>query len=274
MSDSAVARRAWAVPGAPGDRLLVVCRGVVCLAALAIGVPAGAAAQFSVQPAIVHIATGDTTATAVVTVHNEASHPLELSFYTGDFDQDRSGDHRFLEPGEHGRSCEDRLQFYPDGAALEPGEVQEIRLLMEPPDSTCWSMMFVESASRAETGLRVSQRIGVKVYGLPTHEVPEGEIRSVEVTGSAGDRELVIAFLNLGRAPVRPEGEIEVRSLDGEVVEVVRVEPFSVLPGRTRETRVALDLMLDPGTYVLVPVLDFGGEYLAGGQAILEIGQP
>ncbi|MGK7312782.1 MAG: hypothetical protein ACN0LA_11145 [Candidatus Longimicrobiales bacterium M2_2A_002] len=269
MSVSALASRAWTVLGTPGDRLRAI-----CTAALAISVPAGAAAQFSVQPAIVQITTGDTTATAVVTVHNEASHPLQLRFYTGDFDQDRRGDHRFLEAGEHERSCEDRLQFYPDGAALEPGEVQEIRMLMEPLDSTCWSMLFVESASPAMTGLRVSQRIGVKVYGLATREVPEGEIRSVEVTDSVSDRALVIAFMNPGRAPVRPEGEIEVRTLDGEVVEVVRVEPFSVLPGRTRETRVPLDLVLDTGIYVLVPVLDFGGDYLAGGQAILEIGRP
>lgn len=271
MSDSALARRTWTALGTPGDRPRAICMAAL---ALAISVPTGAAAQFSVQPAIVEITTGDTTATAVVTVRSEASHPLQLSFYTGDFDQDRRGDHRFLEPGEHERSCEDRLQFYPDGAALEPGEVQEVRILMEPLDSTCWSMLFVESASPAASGLRVAQRIGVKVYGLATREVPEGEIRAVEVEGSAEDRALVIAFANRGHAPVRPEGEIEVRTLDGEVVDVVPVKPFSVLPGRTRETRVPLDLVLGPGTWVLVPVLDFGGDYLAGGQAVLEIGEP
>ncbi|NIU74452.1 MAG: hypothetical protein GWN71_12940, partial [Gammaproteobacteria bacterium] len=82
-----------------------------------------------------------------------------------------------------------------------------IRVLMEPVDSTCWSMVFVERGVRAETGLSIAQRIGVKVYGVSGRTTPEGEIRSVTVVGDAAERAVELAFANLGGGPLRPEGE-------------------------------------------------------------------
>jgi hypothetical protein len=249
-------------------------RACLRLAVLALVWPAAAQAQFSVQPVIVEMVTTDTAASAVLHVRNESSGPLQLRFYAADFDQPEEGGHVFMAPGTHPRSCASHLQFYPDGAALEAGEEAEIRVLMEPVDSTCWSMVFVESGSRSATGLSIAQRIGVKVYGVSGQERPEGEIRSVRVEQSDSVRAVVVEFANLGGGPVRPEGEIEIRTLDGDVAAVVPVAPFSVLPGRLRQTRVALDVDLAPGTYILVPILDFGADYLAGGQAMLEVPEP
>lgn len=246
--------------------------GVVVACALAL--PMGAAAQFSVQPVIVEMETGDSTAATVLMVRNESDAPLQLRFYAADFDQPEEGGHVFMAPGTHPQSCVDHLQFYPDGATLEPGETQEVRVLMEPVDSTCWSMVFVESGARSGSGLRIAQRIGVKVYGVNGRDVPEGEIRSVGVVADSTGRSVVIGFANLGAGPIRPEGEIEVRTLEGTVVDVIPVPAFSVLPGRVRQTQIPLELELEPGTYVLVPILDFGGDYLAGGQAVLEVPEP
>ena len=271
MNPPASTTKTATAPGIPGGRSHVVLALAFTLFSVT---PTGAAGQFSVQPAIVELVSGDSTASTVIQVRNEGEAPLQLRFYAGDFDQDGAGNHQFMDSGTHARSCADRLRFYPDGAALEPGEVQEIRVLMEALDSTCWSMLFVESGSRAGSGLRIAQRIGVKVYGVSTREIPEGEIRLTAVEEAGSKRNVVIGFANLGGGPLRPDGEIEVRTLDGEVIAVVPVEAFSVLPGRTRETRVPLDVDLEPGTYVLVPILDFGGEYLAGGQAVLEIDEP
>lgn len=235
--------------------------------------PTGVAAQFSVQPVIVELAAVDTTASAVLEVRNEGAGPLQLRFYAADFEEPEAGGHIFFEPGTHPRSCAERLRIYPDGATLAADETGEIRILMEPVDATCWSVVFVESAARAEAGLSIAQRIGVKVYGLPAGTVAEGEIRAVEVETDS-TRAVAIDFANPGNRPARPEGEIEVQTLDGEVVAVVPVPAFSVLPHRVRRTRVALDVELAPGTYVLVPILDFGGDYLAGGQAVVEVPEP
>lgn len=266
---------AAAATGTPGGRS-VASVGIVALAALIQGlaVPAPAAAQFSAQPVILEMRTADTISVASFAVRNEGDAPLQLQIYAGDFDQPAGGGHEFLEAGSHARSCVARLQFYPDDLQLAPGESGEVRVLMEPGESTCWSMVFVQSASRSEGGMQIAQRIGIKVYGFSSRAVADAEIRSVTVSmaSATGGLAALIDFDNLGDGPLRPQGEIEIRTELGAVVAVVPVAPFSVLPGRTRRTVVPLELDLAPGRYLAIPILDFGGDYLAGGQAAFEVG--
>jgi hypothetical protein len=114
------------------------------------------------------------------------------------------------------------------------------------------------------------------VYGVNARVSAEGEIGRTEVVedSASGLPLAVVDFRNLGQGPVRPEGEIEIRTLSGEVVGVVAVPPFSVLPGRLRRTVVPIEVELAPGTYLAIPILDFGGAYLAGGQATFEVRTP
>ena len=270
MSGPSRTRSAVAAPGIPGGRSVVFC-GVLLGLLLA---AAPGAAQFSAQPVILELRTADSTAAAVFAVRNEAEGPLQLRIYAGDFDQPSGGGHEFLEAGVHPSSCVERLRFYPDNLLLDPMQTGEVRVLMEPGDSTCWSMIFVQSVSRAESGVQIAQRIGIKVYGFGEHLVAGGEVRAVTVGPDSLTAGLaaVIDFENTGDAPVRPEGEIEIRTEQGEVVAVVPVPPFSVLPGRVRRSVVPLDVALPAGRYLAIPVLDFGGDYLAGGQAFFEVG--
>lgn len=261
---------AAAVPGVPGGRS-IACGYIV---ALALAVAAPAAAQFSAQPVILELRTADTVSVATFAVRNEGDDPMQLQIYAGDFDQPAGGGHEFLEAGTHPRSCVDRLQFYPDNLQLEATESGEVRVLMAPGDSTCWSMVFVQSASRGQTGMQIAQRIGIKVYGFSGRAVPEAEIRSVtvEVDSTTGALMALIDFDNTGEGPLRPQGEVEIRTGAGEVVAVVAVAPFSVLPGRSRRAIVPLEVELAPGRYLAIPILDFGGDYLVGGQASFEVG--
>ncbi|HUG40067.1 MAG TPA: hypothetical protein VMM12_06270 [Longimicrobiales bacterium] len=230
-------------------------------------------AQFSAQPVILEVRPADSAAVSQFAVRNEAGSPLQLRVYAGDFDQRPDGSHEFLAAGAHPRSCESRLRVYPDNLQLEPLESAQVRVLMEPGDSTCWSMIFVQSVSRERAGVRISQRIGIKVYGLGQRSVPGGEIRAVTVAAdrATGGRAATIDFENVGGGPLRPEGEVEIRTEEGDVVAVVPVPPFSVLPGRVRRTIVPLAPALPAGRYLAIPILDFGGDYLAGGQAVFEV---
>ena len=258
-----------AVPGIPGGR------GAFVWALLAVLWAVPVAGQFSVQPVIVEMRTpGSGVVGEVITVRNDAATPLQLRIYASDYDQPEDGSHAFMDLGTHARSCADRLAFEPDNLVLDAGASGQVRVRMEPGDSTCWSLVFVQSVARSATGIQVAQRIGVKVYGVPEGAEPAGEIRAVTVLETDGGHTVELSFANSGEAPVRPEGEIEVRSAAGEIVGVVAVAPFSVLPGRVTRTRVALDLELAAGTYIVVPILDFGGDYLAGGQALLKVGGP
>ncbi len=227
-------------------------------------------AQFSVDPVILEFAS-DTASTATVHVKNQGSGEMQLRFYTADFDQTLSGDHDFLPIGRHPRTCAARLSVYPDGATLRPGEQQDIRVSMAPGTRTCWSLVFVESRTRAPTGMSVGQRIGVKVYGVPPTAMLDGQVDTVSVVPGGSALTVHVRFTNRGEAPLRPQGRVEIRSFAGKVLESVDVDAFSVLPEHSRELALPVGGRLPPGQYLAVPILDFGADYLAGGQAVFRI---
>lgn len=243
-------------------------------AALLAGVLASpAAAQFSAQPVILELRTDGSGSAATITVRNESDDPLQLRIYAADFDQVEDGSHTFMDAGAHDSSCMERLEVFPGNLVLEARGQDEVRVQMGPGDSTCWSMIFVQNVNRNAAGIQIAQRIGVKVYGVSTGLRADGEVRGITVSAadSAGARAVEVAFANTGAAPVRPDGELEIRSEAGDVVAVVPIRPFSVLPGRVAVTRIPLEVDLEAGRYLLIPVLDFGGDYLAGGQGLLVV---
>jgi hypothetical protein len=231
-----------------------------------------AAGQFSAQPVILELRTDDAAARSGFVVRNESSAPLQLRIYGGDYDQPEDGGHVFMEAGEHPSSCDARLRFYPDLLALPAGGTGRVDVFMEPDVSTCWSLIFIESSTRAPTGMQVAQRIGVKVYGVSGHARAEAEIRSARVdVDAAGLRQLRLEFQNAGSRPLRSSGEVEIRSETGGVVAVVPVAAFSTLPGRVARLSVPLQPTLGSGRYLAIPILDFGGDYLAGGQVVFRV---
>jgi hypothetical protein len=269
-SGSAKNVRAAAASGFPrGRSVLYAARAVALAVALTV---APAAAQFSAQPVIIEMRAADGAAGAVITVRNESTAPLQLQVYGGDFDQPQDGGHVFMGLGEHERSCASRLEIEPAHLTLEPRGSGEVRVRMEPGSETCWSLVFLEGLVRGGAGIHVTQRIGVKVYGVGPSSRTDGEVSHVRIdTAADGSRHIDVAFANTGTAPVRAEGELEIRSESGAVVITLPIPPFSVLPGRTIRTRVSWAVELPVGVYLLIPILDFGGDYLAAGQALLEI---
>jgi hypothetical protein len=255
-----------AVPGIlPG-------RSVVFAGLLLVSGVVPASAQFSAWPVIMELRPGAEATARVITVRNESASPLQLQVYGGDFDQTEDGGHTFVGLGEHERSCASRLEILPDHLNVGPHATGEVRIRMERGDSTCWSMVFVQGVARGGTGFQIAQRIGVKVYGVSAGATREGEVRAAQVVdGPDGSRHLEVAFANTGTAPLRAEGELEVRSETGAVVTTVPIAAFSILPDRINRTRVPLTASLPSDAYILIPILDFGGDYLAAGQALLEI---
>lgn len=243
----------------PGGRITLV---AVLLALLAPG-PAGA--QFSVRPVtLVYQADGEEA--RVVTIRNDGGEPIALRLHPGDWDQSQAGRHRFLEPGAHPRSCHGRLEISPDQIVIEPGREAAARVRLAP-GGTCWSVVFVEYRPGQAGSARAIRRIAIQVHGVPPRALREGRIRDVEVEADGGTVRFV--FENIGEAVARPEGRVEVRTLDGEVVGAASIDPFGVLPGHAREVRIALPADLPGGPLLVVPILDFGGEYLAGGRALI-----
>jgi hypothetical protein len=276
-------RRQTAAFGRIEGRSLALGAGVV---ALMLAVSAPVRAQFSATPVIVQLTpAADSAATTIVQVRNEGKQDQQFRFYTGDFDQDAAGEHQFFASGKHERSCAARMTVFPDGATLHGGESQSIRVRMTSGDRTCWSVLFVESMPPVERGVRASQRIAVKVYGVRAGLAPAGDVTDVaatvasalpgasaaDTTRAAAPLQVEVEFSNTADAPLRPFGRVEVRTFDGKVVTKEDVEPFSVLPGHKRRILVPINTTLPRGEYLAVPVLEFGADFLAGGQAAFEI---
>lgn len=233
--------------------------------------PAAVAGQFAVHPVQMDLEAVAGVATRTVTVENQSSEPLELRVYLSDFDRAAEGGHQYLSFGEHPSSCEGRLQVFPDQLTLAGNGREELRLRMQPDSTSCWGMVFVERRTLTPSGVTVAHRIGVKVYAEGTVTAREGRVLNMAVD-TTPERAALVAFENPGHAILQVEGEIEVRSLAGEVVGVVELERLRVLPGRQRHIRVPITgVELEPGRYLLVAILDFGGDYLAGGQTLLQV---
>lgn len=262
-----VAHAGRAAPGIPGGRVGLLLEAVTMLILSA----SGLSAQFAVYPVLVTMNVTDQVGTQTLTVENQGDEPLELAVYLSDYDRTDAGDHRYVPFGEHPGTCEGRLEVFPDQLALEAGEKGEVRLRMQPGPGTCWAMIFVEKRTLTPSGITMAQRIGVKLVAESAEATREGRVLAMAADTTAQPAALV-AFENQGTGQLDVTGEIEVRDLSGEVVGVVKMEPFSVLPGHQRRVRVPLDSVdLAPGRYILVAVLDFGAEYLAGGQAMIEV---
>jgi hypothetical protein len=206
-----------------------------------------------------------------ITVLNAGTEAMNFRIYPADFDQDDAGEHQFIPPGEHPRSCSSGLRASQTSLRLEPGEKQPIQIRLPPVARTCWSLLFVETSGTLEAGIRATQRVGVKVYGVAPGMVNDGDIGSVVAASVHGRIEAAVTFRNLGGAPVRPKGRLEIRTYGGAVVAASEMEPFSVLPGYTRRVATHFEAPLPAGRYLAIPILDFGGEYLAGGQAAFEV---
>lgn len=262
-------RRA-ASPGAAGLRRTFAGSGALAAGLLlATLLPTAARAQFSVRPAVLELdASGETT----VVVRNESDDPLAFRITLGDYDQAESGAHRFLPFGEHPGSCAGRLETFPDRIAVDPGGEGAIRITLAPGDRPCWSAVYVEHRPEPVPGRSLAiRRVAVQVTGAGRGDATvDAAIRDVAVEAGPDGPVVTYVFENRGEAPLRPRGRLEVRTLEGEVVAIERLDPFGVLPGRARIRSVPLPEGLPPGSLLAVPILDFGADHLVGGRALFE----
>ncbi len=254
----------------PG-RLLPVWVAGIALAAGGVR-PGAAAGQLSVSPATVLLAS-DSTGHATLRVTSTSPRATALRVYTGDYEETEEGRTALLPPGStspHG--CGGRIRVSPASAVVDHGGVTEVRVRVEGAASACWSVVYVEMLPEATGRVRVVRRVAVKVVSAPLSSPRAGEVVAVAARAMPDGVRVETAFRNRSVRPVRVRGSVEVRRADGTVAARADLAPFNVLPGGARRISRVLPGRLPPGRYAVVPVLDFEGAYLAGGEAVLEVG--
>ncbi len=267
MSQNAVASGMWhrTRQGSTGRRSV---RAFYITLVMVLASAAPVRGQFGAYPVIMDFNPGEPEV-EVLTLLSESDEPIVLRLYLGDFDQYPEGNHQWGGYGQHPRSCHGRASVFPESAELEPGAMLPVRVTMEPGETTCWSAVFVERVV-PDGAYRVAQRIAVKVHGHAAVPRVAANVVDVHVQAEGDSLAAIVTMDNTGNTNLRPEGDLEVRSMDGAVVRTLPIAPFSTLPGHRRVVRVPLPADLPAGELLAIPILDIGQDYLLGGQASFE----
>jgi hypothetical protein len=244
-----------------------------------------AAAQVAVDELELHVTLRPGAAGVSQTFHaaNPGGEPANATITAEDWDRSEQGENRYYPLGSLPRSCGSHIKVFPSVLRLEPHSVQTVQVTLDSVDSVpqgCYTILFVETARTRgpnSGGLVYSVRYGVKVY-VERDAAPNAEVSAISVgrqmplsahTATAL-RALDVSFHNSGPRQTETHGSVEIRRLDNSVVSTVGIPEFPTLPGATRRLSVELP-PLPSGKYVLLALLDYGGQDIAAGQVSLEV---
>ncbi len=251
-----------------------VIRALLVGAALCLNAGRGFA-QISATPVIVRMSVTDSTDVAVVHVRNDSQKQSQMRFYLGDFEQVEGGEYTFKPFGSTKGTCGSRITVLPDGAVLKPGEQQDIQVRLASGFGACWAMVFVESAPEGTGPVKLVQRIGVRVINSPKTLDRDANVETVTVPRITADSvDVATGLRNTGKAPLELRGRVEIRDFSGTVLGTTEFGPMGLLPSQMRKINVTVAAKLAPGKYLAVPIIDFGGEFLAGGQVEFTVIKP
>lgn len=221
---------------------------------------------------------------AVVVDHPGPRGTLDVVVTLNDVLLSTDGSPIFLGGGSHPRSLTPWLTVTPLQFTLEPQARIEARYTVQVPpdaqDGTYWGIIFFESGpppgdgAQAGIGVRTRVRVGHVVYVEVGQVVRQGSIAGIryESPQDADDAgEVRIMFQNTGNGLVRLGGTVEVRNLDGELLQTLAVSNVASFPGATHEIAVALSESLEPGDYLVLAVLDYGEATVVAGEGYLTV---
>lgn len=268
--------------------------GLTFLLACAFVSLAQVAASISVEPmvAFLDLAPGHAYAGSFQ-VTNLGDQEARLEILLNDFVLDEEGGLTALEPGTLGeRSLAPYLTYSPTNLVLSPGETKMVRYSISlPPDASGphWATLIItpEAPVEVPTEMGEGELAFVVKYRLmyaftivqnpPGSSKPLGQMVGIEVKGETreGKKLLTVrgAFQNLCEEILACKVYFEVRDESGEVIlrhDLPRER--LVLPNSVRVfSHTFEDVEMPPGQYLILCVVDFGGEYLAAGQYLATV---
>ena len=237
--------------------------------ALLLAVPTVALGQLAVDRGEVQLRPGSPEERiAIIRVRNEGLQSAQVSVLLEDWDRDEIGTNRWYRTGSVPGSCAERLTIFPSVLQLAPGQEQTVRVVLDSAasfDAECWAAAIVQVARVVTANGRNAQfniRTAVKLYVTPLDLPPRGEVAKMAVQGDS----VQLLYANTGKRHGNVSGRVEFRNADDVVAATLSIPDMPVLPGGMRRVTLALP-KLAPGRYVVLAILDYGGEELAAGQA-------
>lgn len=99
-------------------------------------------------------------------------------------------------------------------------------------------------------------------------EVVQGDLINMLAAARPGGKgaDIRVVFKNTGNVHVRTRGDVTLLDSAGQVVGKMALDEATVLPGSVREFNAPWSTPLDPGTFTVKAVIDFGGNVLLAGE--------
>ncbi len=203
-----------------------------------------------------------------VTNNSGARQGFQVSF--GDFNTSINGKSQFSEKGVESRSCADWLSASPGIFELDPGEAQDISVILDAPaDSAAllarWAVAYVRLQPPANqdqgtgSGLNVtvnqSYRFGVYIFQTP----PNATESRGEITGlNFKDFLFTIKMKNAGETFLTCNSYIELTNLSTGSTKRISSRGFTMLPTVNRNSVFKIPPDVPAGRYSVLAVMDYG----------------
>ncbi len=211
-----------------------------------------------------------------VTNNSETSQSFSVTF--GDFEAPGSeGKSELMPKGTSKHGCSDWLSADPSFFELGPGQMQEIRIILQVPNTpdantvrwaTAMIKLVKEKDSQSEkmsegVGMGILQTFQFVVHVFqtpPAITYKKAEILSFkEIEPAEGKKRVSLHTKNIGDAILDCASYIEIVSLKTGEEQRIKPTAFTVLPGGSREIKFTLPV-LKPGKYSLLGVVDYGSD--------------
>lgn len=175
---------------------------------------------------------------------NEAGGRMRIRAELLDFGLDQTMTPQFARniDGEKQWSCRDWLTLNPMESEIGDGEKLLIRYTIRVPKDAAAKgyhcaagFTSLPPVSEAKvTGIRNTVRAITAFYAILGASNGRGEVTGLSIERTGNEQSAVLVVRNETDYHIRPEGDIEVISADGTVIETQRVPSFPVLPKRTQ----------------------------------------
>ena len=242
--------------------------------------PVYAALDMGVTPSKFDLELGPgETSTQLVRVSNAGTERTHFRAYVMDWHLSQRGEFIAIPAGTGQRSASSWIVVSPAEFDLGPGEVQEVRVGIKVPQGVAGSyrsVVFFESAPAQVSrvfGVSIASRLGVMIYiTIRGTAVKQGGIVDLAAEYEAGKGTIAgqIGFENTGNVHLTLKPTVELR--DGEGRRVARTElPSAVsLPDSYLEIPFTWETKLPAGEYIMLVVIDYGGNSKVAGQIVFE----
>jgi P pilus assembly chaperone PapD len=249
------------------------------------------AAAINVTPMTIEIsAKPGETYTGSFEVMNSMSNGAEpVRIYMEDWDKLPNNDYVDKLPGTIERSCSAWLLLSPTQFDVPFHDSTKVKYTFTVPvtaTGSYWTYIMVEGVKKpteppgSKDGVQVfigaKIRYGVRfVINVTEGRRIQGTINEISVAPNvknapeknAAALEAKLVFKNTGNVYMKPVGYFEIKNLDGEKVVRKEIAQFYVFPDREKWVEIPIEEALQPGEYIAMAVLDYGGESLVAGES-------